>query len=62
MATARSVLLAGLAQAPAHANAVLTATGYNFRLILRWLRILLRLILAATLDAINARSAIQPAS
>jgi len=30
-----------------HANAVLTAVGYNFRLILRWLRVLLRLILAA---------------
>ena len=45
-----------------HANAVLTATGYNLRLILRWLRILLRQILAAALDAITARSAMQPAS
>ena len=29
-----------------HANAVLTAVGYNFRLILSWLRLLLRLIRA----------------
>lgn len=29
------------------ANAVLSAVGYNFRLILAWLRILLRLLLAA---------------
>jgi hypothetical protein len=31
------------------ANAVLTAVGYNFRLILAWLRALLRLILVALL-------------
>lgn len=30
-----------------HANAVLSAVGYNFRLILAWLRLLLRLIVAS---------------
>lgn len=45
-----------------HANAVLTAAGYNFRLVLRWLRALLRLILAAVLGALTARSAVQTAS
>lgn len=43
-----------------HANAVLTAAGYNFRLILRWLRVLLRLILAALLDPLTPRSAPKP--
>jgi len=42
-----------------HANAVLTAVGYNFRLILKWLKVLLRLILAAILDDPAARSAAQ---
>ena len=32
-----------------HANAVLTAIGYNFRLILKWFRKLLRLILEAAI-------------
>jgi len=41
---------------------VLAAVGYNFRLILNWLRILLRQILAAILRAFTARSALQPAS
>ena len=36
------------------ANAVLSAIGYNFRLILRWLRVLLRLVLLA-LDRITQR-------
>jgi len=45
-----------------HANAVLTATGYNFRLILRWLRALLRLILAALRAALIPRSALNRAS
>ena len=45
-----------------HANAVLTAVGYNFRLILKWLRLLLRQILAAILDALTARSAVKAAS
>ena len=35
-----------------HANAVLTAVGYNFRLILAWLRLLLRLILQAFADSL----------
>jgi len=41
---------------------VLTAVGYNFRLILKWLKVLLRLILAAILDDLASRSAAQPAS
>ena len=45
-----------------HANAVLTAVGYNFRLILKWLKALLRLILDAILDVFAARTAVQPAS
>ena len=40
------------------ANAVLTAVGHNLRLVLAWLRILLRLILLALCRAF----AIQPAS
>jgi IS5 family transposase len=44
------------------ANATLTAAGYNFRLILNWLRILLRLILAAVLAALMPRSAVKVAS
>jgi IS5 family transposase len=39
------------------ANAILTAVGYNLRLVLAWLRNLLRLILDALLSAL----AIQPA-
>jgi IS5 family transposase len=34
------------------ANAILTAVGYNFRLVLAWLRTLLRLILDALLSAL----------
>ena len=45
-----------------HANAVLSAVGYNFRLILKWLRLLLRLILAAIRDSITSRPDVQPAS
>jgi IS5 family transposase len=33
------------------ANAILTAVGYNFRLLLAWLRMLLRLILTALLQS-----------
>ena len=44
------------------ANAILCAMGHNFRLILAWLRLLLRLILAALLGALVDRSAAQPAS
>jgi IS5 family transposase len=34
------------------ANAILTAVGHNLRLVLAWLRILLRLILAALRSAL----------
>jgi transposase, IS5 family len=37
------------------ANAILTAVGYNFRLVLAWLRMLLRLILTALFGALIAR-------
>ena len=33
------------------ANAILTAVGYNLRLVLAWLRALLRLILSALLQS-----------
>jgi hypothetical protein len=36
------------------ANAVLAATGYNFRRLLAWLAIFLRAWLAAIIDAANA--------
>jgi len=39
------------------ANAILTAVGHNFRLILAWLRAFLRLILAALRSAITASPA-----
>jgi transposase, IS5 family len=45
-----------------HANAVLTAAGYNFRLILNWLRLLLRKILRAVLAALAPGAALNPAS
>jgi len=45
-----------------HANVVLSAVGYNFRLVLKWLRALLRLILDAILGAIRPTSAVQVAS
>jgi transposase, IS5 family len=44
------------------ANAVLTAVGYNFRLILAWLKLLLRLILAAIVDSITSARPLQVAS
>ena len=44
------------------ANAVLTAVGYNFRLILAWLRVLLRLILAALRAAFFPIPVLKPAS
>jgi hypothetical protein len=44
-----------------HANAVLTAAGYNLRLVLTWLRLLLRLILAALVRKLMPRLAAQPA-
>ena len=45
-----------------HANAVLSAVGYNLRLVLKWLRILLRQILAAILVALRPKTALNPAS
>ena len=44
------------------ANAILTAVGHNFRLILAWLRIFLGLIMAALRRAIKARLALRLAS
>ena len=43
-------------------NAVMSAVGYNLRLILKWLRKLLRKIVAAILAAIIPISALKPAS
>ena len=43
-------------------NAILTAIGHNLRLVLAWLSILLRLILAALWSAIMARPAFKLAS
>jgi IS5 family transposase len=45
-----------------HANAVLTATGYNLRLVLKWLRILLPKILVAIRNDLCAGTAQNPAS
>jgi transposase, IS5 family len=39
------------------ANAILTAVGHNLRLVLTWLRILLRLILDALLRAFSSQIA-----
>ena len=44
------------------ANAILTAAGYNFRRILAWLRMLLRLILSVLMLALASQKTIQPAS
>ncbi len=44
------------------ANAILTAVGHNLRLILTWLRILLRLILAALRSALKSDSELNLAS
>jgi transposase, IS5 family len=43
-------------------NAVMSAVGYNLRLILKWLRTLLRQIIAAILTAINPFSTLKLAS
>ena len=43
-------------------NAVMTAVGYNFRLILKWLRLLLRAIIAAIRDATAPQSPLNTAS
>ena len=44
------------------ANAILTAVGHNLRLVLSWLRILLRLILTALLQAFAIQTVLNPAS
>jgi IS5 family transposase len=43
------------------ANAILSAVGYNFRRILAWLRVLLRLFLIALVRLLISRSAHNPA-
>ena len=43
-------------------NAVLTAAGYNFRRILAWLRMFLRLILYALITTPDGKSALKQAS
>ena len=45
-----------------HLNAVLTAIGHNFRLILRWLRRLLRAIVTAIIASTRALIRVQVAS
>ena len=45
-----------------HANAVHTATGYNLRLVLKWLRTLLRRICTVIVQTVETRSALNPAS
>ena len=44
------------------ANAVLTAVGHNFRLVLKWLRLLLRSILNALWSAFTFQIALKSAS
>jgi transposase, IS5 family len=44
------------------ANAILTAVGYNLRLVLAWLRALLRLILAALRRAFIIQPMLKSAS
>jgi len=44
------------------ANVILSAVGYNLRLVLAWLRIILRVILLALLQTFTIRSALKPAS
>ena len=43
------------------ANAILTTVGYNFRLLLAWLRILLRLILTALLQSFASQPSLRSA-
>lgn len=43
-------------------NAILSAVGYNLRLILNWLRLPLRLVLTALLSAPAHQSAFKPTS
>ena len=44
------------------ANAILTAAGYNFRRLLAWLRMLLRLILRALMVRHLGQTTLNPAS
>src|SRR5262249_58956603 len=44
------------------ANVILSAVGYNLRLVLAWLRIILRVILLALLQTFTIRPALKPAS
>ena len=44
------------------ANAILTAAGYNFRRILAWLRILLRLFLSRLMATLSGHTTLNPAS
>ena len=44
-----------------HANAVLAAVGYNFRLILKWIRLLARLIRGTMASLVWLRSALKEA-
>lgn len=44
------------------ANAVLTAVGHDFRLILAWLTLLLRLILTIVLESLRPPRQLQAAS
>lgn len=41
------------------ANVILNAVGHNFRLVLAWLRLLLRLILNALMRLLTASSALK---
>jgi IS5 family transposase len=45
-----------------HANAVLTAVGYNLRLVLKWMRAILRKIFSAILATLRPPSVPRPAS
>jgi len=43
------------------ANAILSAVGYNLRLVLAWLRMFLRIILLAPIQPFSARSVLKSA-
>ena len=44
------------------ANVILTAVGYNLRLVLAWLRMILRVVLLALLQIFAIQPALKPAS
>lgn len=44
------------------ANVVLSAVGYNLRLVLKWLRLLLSLVVSAILRSLNLSQTLKPAS